>query len=84
MCWTSVRCLLKYNNIIDKKVPKGYAIISGGGIEANAEAERFSDVDTAVDDNELSCGKCKHKPNGRYNTSSFWWHNDDSDSVNDI
>ncbi len=72
------------NNIIDKKVPKGYAIIPGGGIEANTEAERFSDVDTAVDGNELGRGKRKRKPNGRYNSSSFWRHNDDSDSENDI
>jgi hypothetical protein len=71
------------NNILHKKMSKGYTILPDGGIEANAEAERFSDVDeVAVDDGtvdkELGRGKRKRKPNTRY--TSFWRHNDDSDS----
>jgi hypothetical protein len=73
------------NNIIHKKVPKGYAILPDGGIEANAEAERFGDADETVVnesidgvDKDLGRGKRKRKPNTRYNTSTFWRH-DDSD-----
>jgi hypothetical protein len=58
-------------------------ILPDGGVEANAEAERFSNVDeVAVDngsvDKELGCGKRKQKPNTQY--TSFWQHNDDLDS----
>ena len=46
------------------------------------EAERFSDVDEVNVDNgtvdKLGHGKRKRKPNTQY--TSFWRHNDDSDS----
>jgi hypothetical protein len=62
------------DNIIHKKVPKGYVIIPDhGGIEANADAENFYDVDE-VGEEELGRGKRKRQPNTRYST--FWHHSD--------
>jgi hypothetical protein len=59
------------DNIIHKKVPKGYVIVPDhGGIEANADAERF---DEGVE-KELGRGKRKRQPNTRY--SAFWQHSD--------
>jgi hypothetical protein len=68
------------NNIIHNKIQKGYVILPDhGGIEANADAERFCDVDEVqVDEEKLGRGKRKRKPNNQY--SSFWRH---SDSEND-
>ena len=67
------------NNIINNKIQKGYVIIPDhGGIEANADAERFCDVDEVVDEEKLGRRKWKRKPNNQY--SAFWRH---SDSVGD-
>ena len=64
------------NNIIHKKVSKGYVVAPDhGGIEANADAERFYDVDEVIAD-ELGRGKRKRQPNTRYSASTFWQHSD--------
>ena len=67
------------SKIIHKRLPKGYTMLPDGGIGANAEAERFSDVDEAVNNDKLGCGKRKRKPNIRYSTSAFWRHGDSDD-----
>ena len=70
------------NNIIHKTVPKGYAISPNGSIEANTEAEGFSDRETAGNDGvdkDFGRGKRKCMPNSRYSASTFWRH-DDSDN----
>jgi hypothetical protein len=61
------------NNIIHKKVPKGYVIVPDhGGIEANADAETFEEV---VEE-ELGHGKWKRQPNTQYSAFKFWQHSD--------
>jgi hypothetical protein len=67
---SSVPILTVINTIIHMKVPKGYVILPDGGIEANAEVERFGDADETVInesingvDKDLGHGKCKCKPN---------------------
>jgi hypothetical protein len=60
------------DNIINNKIQKGYAIVPDhGGIEANADAERFCEVGE-VDEKNLGRGK----PNNQY---SAFWRNSDSE-----
>lgn len=75
-------------NMIKKNPPKGYVILPDGGMEANTAAETFEDHgDNEVESGhgepltmDLGRGKRKKKPNTLYNQSSFWRHNDSSDS----
>ena len=77
-------------NMVQKKVPKGYIVLPDGGMEANAAAESSEDDrDKEVESGgefltkDLGRGKRKKKPNTLYNQSTFWCHNDSSDSEND-
>jgi len=71
-------------NMVKKKAPKGYVILPDGGMEANTAAETFED-DNELESGEpltidLGRGKRRKKPNTLYNQSTFWRHNDSSDS----
>ena len=77
-------------NMVQKKVLKGYIVLPDGGMEANTAAESSEDdgdkeVESGGDflTKDLGHGKCKKKPNTLYNRSTFWCHNDSSDSEND-
>ena len=73
-------------NMVKKKAPKGYVILPDGGMEANTAAETFEhDNNNEVGSGEpltkdLGRGKCRKKLNTLYNQSTFWRHNDSSDS----
>ena len=73
-------------NMVKKRAPKGYVILPDGGMEANTVAETFEDhEDNDVEFGEpvtkdLGRGKRRKKPNTLYNQSTFWHHNDSSDS----
>jgi hypothetical protein len=78
-------------NMVNKKAPKGYVILPDGGMEANTAAETFEDdggdnvIQVEVESGEplttdLGRGKRRKKPNQLYNQSTFWRHNDSSDS----